>query len=81
MPKYKANEYLLHEDKIVQTGQEVELTEDQAKSLGDKVTLTESGKLETYTVAELKDQAKDKGIEGYSDMKKAELIQALAEEK
>lgn len=33
--------------------------------------------LEELTVKELKELAKDKGIEGYSDMKKEELIKAL----
>jgi hypothetical protein len=38
MPKYTANAYLSHKGKLVQPNQEVELTEEQAKRLGDKVT-------------------------------------------
>lgn len=34
--------------------------------------------LEQYTVVELREMAKDKGIEGYSSMKKAELVAALS---
>lgn len=34
-------------------------------------------KLDDLTVPELKEQAKEKGIEGYSDMKKAQLIEEL----
>ncbi|MDB8805020.1 Rho termination factor N-terminal domain-containing protein [Romboutsia sp. 1001216sp1] len=33
--------------------------------------------LENLNVKELKSLAKEKGIEGYSDMKKSELIQIL----
>ena len=37
MPTYKANAYLSHKNQIVQPGQLLELTEEQAKNLGDKV--------------------------------------------
>ncbi|MBE6058234.1 Rho termination factor N-terminal domain-containing protein [Clostridium sp.] len=37
----------------------------------------EEGTSENLTVKELKELAKSKGIEGYSDMKKEELIKAL----
>lgn len=40
------------------------------------LTLTEA--LESQTVAELRGIAADCGIEGYSDMKKAELVEAIA---
>ncbi len=38
----------------------------------------QSNDLSKQTVAELKEMAKEKGIEGYSSMKKAELIAALS---
>ena len=40
-------------------------------------TKTESNDLSSKTVAELKALAKEKGIEGYTNMKKAELLAAL----
>lgn len=80
MPKYTANAYLVHHGKVVQTGNELELTEEQAERLGDKVTLIESEDvepLEEQTVPALKEIAKSLEVEGYGDMKKAELIEAI----
>lgn len=44
MPKYIANAYLVDKGAIVQAGQEVELTEEQAEHLGDKVSEMEEEK-------------------------------------
>lgn len=38
-----------------------------------------AGDLSSHTVAELKDMAREKGIEGFSSMNKAELIEALSD--
>ena len=45
------------------------------KNKGYKVM--EEKKLEDFTVSELRKMAAEKEIEGYSDMRKAELIKAL----
>lgn len=56
MPKYTANTYLVHNGAVVQTGGEVELTEEQAKRLGDKVTLIEKSPTTTRKKAEPKEE-------------------------
>ncbi len=43
-----------------------------------KEEATASDDLNQHTVAELREMAKDKGVEGYSSMKKAELVAALS---
>ena len=47
------------------------------KKVETKEEKTESNDLSKLTVTELKELAKDKNIEGYTSMKKAELINAL----
>lgn len=48
MPKYIANAYLVHKGKVVQTGNEVELTKEQADRLGDKVMIIDEPIKETH---------------------------------
>ena len=44
---------------------------------GSKETETETEDLNNYTVAELKTMAKERGLTGYSSLKKASLIDLL----
>lgn len=89
MAKRKANAYLLHEGKVVEPGTEIELTDEQIERLGDKTVApdetidaemalsNDDKKLEDMTVAQLRDIAQERGIDGYSDMKKDDLIKAI----
>lgn len=79
MAKVVAKAYLSHKGKIVKPEQEIELSEAQIKKLGDKVVVKEETEpsLESLKVDELKEVAEDEGVEGYSTMKKQELIDAI----
>ena len=71
------NEYLI--GWFDEKGYEVIREEDTAADLDDKEDAEEAVRkeLEELTVPELKKRASDAKIEGYSDMKKDKLIQAI----
>ena len=49
----------------------------EVKTVKEEKAVKEEANLETMTVAELRDLAKQKEVKGYSTMKKAELLEAL----
>ncbi|TCP28043.1 LSU ribosomal protein L21P [Tenacibaculum skagerrakense] len=65
-------------ESIAASGVKVEPKAEAKKEAPAKEAKAESNDLSSMTVAELKALAKDKGIAGYTSLKKAELIEALS---
>ena len=75
-PKYFTELVKLSNDAL--NGKTIKTAEvKEEKSETKKETVKEEKDLSKLTVAELKEMAKAKGVEGYTKLKKAELIDAL----
>lgn len=56
------------------------VSDERIKILLEKKHIYEDKSLKDYTVKELKEMAQEKELEGYSDLKKDELIELLEKE-